>query len=315
MRYLVKLKPLKPFFFGGEVTFGKLGDENSSYLVYSRLFPQQSAVLGMIRKEVLLQSTLLTTKADGESINEEKKEKAKELIGVESFDINSSLQDFGVIKEISPIFLLKENKRFIKKAKVGKYKDGILEGYNPKDDIFDNFVCVDSDEVLTTDKIFEPVTQVGIKKTDKKEDKEDAFYKKTSYLLKDDFCFSFYLEIDMELKSSYIKLGADSSVFKMDITKNDEELEYEDENGYLTLLSDCLITLPLKDNCEFAVTKEISYQNLNTKTESKFRFKKNEKVYLYEKGSVIIGANEKLLENLKNENLQKIGYNKIGGIK
>jgi CRISPR-associated protein Cmr3 len=309
MRYLIKLKPLKPFFFGGDVTFGKLGDkENGTYLAHSRLFPQQSAILGMLRKEILLQTNLLTTKMKGEWVDKNNYEKAKELVGDESFNIKANyIQDFGVIQNISSIFLIKDNKKFIKKARIGSYKDGLLENYNPKEDIFDNFISIDDEETLKTEDIFKPVTQIGIKKTVNSEEKDNAFYKKTSYLFQDDFYFAFYLDIDFELKSSFVKLGADDSIFKMEIRESKEELNYKDD--YLLLLSDALITIPLKGNCEFAITKEISYQNLQSKLKNGLKFKKSEKVYLYERGSIIINPTDELLENLQNKNLQKIGYN------
>jgi CRISPR-associated protein Cmr3 len=309
MRYLIKLKPLKPFFFGGDITFGKLGDkENGTYLAHSRLFPQQSAILGMLRKEILLQTNLLTTKMKGEWVDKNNYEKAKELVGDESFNIKANyIQDFGVIQNISSIFLIKDNKKFIKKARIGSYKDGLLENYNPKEDIFDNFISIDDEETLKTEDIFKPVTQIGIKKTVNSEEKDNAFYKKTSYLFQDDFYFAFYLDIDFELKSSFVKLGADDSIFKMEIRESKEELNYKDD--YLLLLSDALITIPLKGNCEFAITKEISYQNLQSKLKNGLKFKKSEKVYLYERGSIIINPTDELLENLQNKNLQKIGYN------
>jgi CRISPR-associated protein Cmr3 len=332
MRYLVKLKPLKPFFFGGDVTFGKLGDdENGTYLAHSRLFPQQSAILGMLRKEILLQQKLLTTKMRGEWVDKNKSEEAKKLVGDESFDIiSNSIQNFGVIKNISPVFLMNDDKRFIKRANVGNYEDellkvyknGKLENYNPKEDILDNFISIDDEETLKTEDIFKPITQIGIKKiiNKSKDENKDAFYKKTSYLFQEkdknknsnDFYFAFYLDIDINLESSFIKLGADDSIFKMEVKESNEQLNYKD--NFLLLLSDALITIPLKNNskknCDFAVTREISYQNLKTKVKKgKYKFKKSEKIYLYERGSIIINPSKELLKNLENRNLQKIGYN------
>jgi len=63
MRYLITIKPLEPFIFGGDNTFGKIGDkENGTYLVKSRQFPQQSAVLGMLKKEIMIQNSKLQKK-------------------------------------------------------------------------------------------------------------------------------------------------------------------------------------------------------------------------------------------------------------
>ncbi|MCS4454093.1 hypothetical protein JTT00_01775 [Clostridium botulinum] len=55
-KYLVKLKPVDSFFFGGEKVFdfydGKKPLKNN--IVKSREFPQQTSILGMIRKEILV---------------------------------------------------------------------------------------------------------------------------------------------------------------------------------------------------------------------------------------------------------------------
>ncbi len=70
MKYLITLTPLEPFFFGGNITFGKFKDkEKSTYLVKSRYFPQQTALLGVIRKEMLIQEKFLTTKRNGEWVD------------------------------------------------------------------------------------------------------------------------------------------------------------------------------------------------------------------------------------------------------
>ena len=99
MKYLVTLSPLEPFLFGGDNTFGKLGDEiNDTYLVKSRQFPQQSAILGMLKKEIMTQNNLLTRQLKGEWVEPKNKQKAENLVGVEKFDIFSkSIQNFGKI--------------------------------------------------------------------------------------------------------------------------------------------------------------------------------------------------------------------------
>ena len=311
MRYLVTLTPLEPFLFGGDNTFGKVGDkENGTYLVKSRKFPQQSAVLGMLRKEIMTQSGLLTRKVRGEWVDKYKKREASDLVGVEKFDMQSTkLQNFACIKSLGSIFLMQNQKRFIKKVDIDsyKFKDNLLKDYNPKVDIYDNFIDIKSSEKLSSSDIFKEVEQVG----NKTGGEENSLFKKTSYLLKDDFKFAFYLECDYKLNNSTISLGADGSTFKLDITQSDKELDYQDKNGYLTLLSDAYITLPIKEHCKFAITSEISFQSLVNKKHSTQtnEFKKSSKVFLYEKGSVFINPTDELIQNLNNKNCQQIGYN------
>lgn len=307
MRYLITLTPLEPFFFGGEITFGTFGDENNStYLVHSKHFPQQTALLGMIRKEMLIQKGFLTTKRNGEWIDNHLKEEAKEFIGDSKFEFNT-VQNFGVLKNISSIFLMKDGKKFIKKVKSHKYKDGLLENYNPKEDIYDYLTAIDNSETKKIKEVFKPIEQVG----NSKFDQENSLYKKTSYSLQDDFKFAFYMESDYELKDAFVFLGGEKSSFKMEVQVTKEHLEYQDEHNYLTLLSDAFIDVSIKENCKFAITSEMSFNYLqNEFNGNKRTFKKSQKThFLYEKGSVFIEPNEKFLKSLNNKNLQKIGLN------
>ena len=311
MKYLVTLSSIEPFIFGGDNTFGKLGDEiNGTYLVKSRQFPQQSAILGMLKKEIMTQNNLLTRQLKGEWVEPKNKQKAENLVGFEKFDIFSkSIQNFGKIKNISPMFFIKNDEIFIKKVDIDSFdfEDGVLKGYKTKIDIYDNFINIATNEKLTSDKIFKPIEKTA----NKKGGEENSLFKKTSYLLNDNFKFAFYLDCDCDLKNSIITLGADRSSFKMEVKEDNSTLNYEDKKAYLTLISDAYITLSLKDNCDFAISSEISYQNLqNQKHAFKHNeFKKSDKVYLYEKGSVIINPSQALIDDLNNKNLQQIGYN------
>lgn len=101
-RYLVKLKPIDNFFFGSERTFifkedGKLQNN----IIKSTFFPQQTSILGMLRKEILVKKGLLNHTWD--YVNKE--EKINKYIGRESFNINEETQDFGCIERISPVFI------------------------------------------------------------------------------------------------------------------------------------------------------------------------------------------------------------------
>jgi len=319
MRYLIRLKPLEAYLFGGDITFGKLltenekkeGSDEGTYLVHSRLFPQQSALLGMIRKEFMIQYGLLTRKKRGEWVD--KKEKAIKLVGDQKFDIfATNPQDFGTIKSLSPIFVIKNKKRYIKQVDIDSYEyhDGLLKGYNPKENIYDNFVSLDSNEKLKTKDIFLPITQIGNKKGGDK----NSLYKKTSYKLQDGFEFGFYLECDDQLKESIVKLGADDSKFKLTVEEVKEETLSREKKNYITLLSDAYIKDLDEKDCDFAITSEISFRSLKNKkhvNKKKYNnpFEKSKKTYLYEKGSVFLNPKDSLIKKLNTKNLQKIGYN------
>lgn len=109
MKYKITLKPLQPFLFGGDNTYGKIGDkENGTYITKSRLFPQQSAILGMLKKEIMTQQGLLTKKIKGEWVDKNKTTTAHEFVGLEKFNIfQNTPQNFGKIKKLVQFLLNK----------------------------------------------------------------------------------------------------------------------------------------------------------------------------------------------------------------
>ena len=311
MKYLVTLKPLEAFMFGGDQTFGALGDkEAGTYLVKSRMFPQQTALLGMLKKELMIQAGLLTRKRRGEWVDKQKRKETIDLVGLEKFNMRETdIQDFGNIKKLSPVFLLKDKKRYLKKVNIDTYpyEDGKLKGFNGKTDIYDNFIALDGGDSCTAKDIFKALEQTG----NKKGGEENSLFKKTSYLLKDGFAFAFYAELETELKSAMVSLGADRSAFMMTVVEDDASLDYTDPKGHMTLLSDAYINVDIKNNCLFAITSEISHRNLKSKKSAsqQYKFEKSETLYLYEKGSVFVAPTDTLLAALKQDNLQQIGYN------
>lgn len=93
--YLIRLRPLDYYFFGGENTFGE-GD-SSNYFAVSNPLPQQTSLLGMLRQQVLFQNR---GKAHGLT--------DQELIGPESFKADGKIDNFGAIKGISPLVFAQE---------------------------------------------------------------------------------------------------------------------------------------------------------------------------------------------------------------
>jgi CRISPR-associated protein Cmr3 len=103
-KYLICLKPLTPYFFGGENTFG---NDNQNYFVRSNYLPQQTTLLGFLRYELLLQNNLLGTNP--------KESDWASLIGEKSFqkENDSFISEFGAIKKISPVFLSNQVESYI----------------------------------------------------------------------------------------------------------------------------------------------------------------------------------------------------------
>lgn len=135
MKYMVTLKPVGNYFFGGEVTLGDGTTQN--YFVKSNLLPQASALLGLVRYEVLRQNNLLSYNLK----DEDTLSQVKELIGESGFSlqqpvsqsdstVNSFQKVWGIIQSISPVFLYQPEKdcyytveRVDRKAKMSRTPD------------------------------------------------------------------------------------------------------------------------------------------------------------------------------------------------
>lgn len=347
-KYLIKLKPIDNFFFGGDIGFGDLGDKkNGSYIIKSRYFPQQTAVLGMLRRELLVQEGLLTKKVKGEWVDKTNKEKAIQLVGESQFSILDS-QNYGMIKNISPVFIMKGNEKYIPYNLIrdkeeyksinlikapgesfinGKKLEFIpLVNFDNKKGII-NFIRSEKEQI-NFDDVFQEIEQVGNRKEKSEGEKDDnAFYKITAYKFKDNYEFAFILEIDKILKEATILLGGNNSNFKMTVSKTNEDfdssfefLKNDNSDEKLILLSDAYITDDVSKYCDFAVTNEISFQNIKSKiSKTNQVFEKHEKVFFYEKGSVFFVKKEEkdnFKKILDKEQLQIIGYNKyiLGGM-
>ena len=106
-KYLIKLKPLTSFFFGGEETFGE-GEVN--YSVKSNYLPQQTTLLGMLRYELLAQNGLLGA--------DPLEKKWADLIGDKSFENSEKgyTSSFGAISKLSPVFIIDDETPYIVEA-------------------------------------------------------------------------------------------------------------------------------------------------------------------------------------------------------
>jgi CRISPR type III-B/RAMP module-associated protein Cmr3 len=102
--YLIELKPISSFFFGTEDP--KSDDEKVNYFQRSAYFPQQTALLGMMRFQLLKQYGLLSIKNKIKDTD-----MASRLIGEKSFHVSSELPSFGVINSLSPLMLLKDDNK------------------------------------------------------------------------------------------------------------------------------------------------------------------------------------------------------------
>ncbi|GAB6074425.1 type III-B CRISPR module-associated Cmr3 family protein [Nautilia lithotrophica] len=308
---LVKLKPLTPYFFGYNNTFGKLG---SNYFVKSALFPQQSAVFGMIRKEILLQSGLLKRGLKDEWVLKDDYQKAKELVGRGKlyFDERDEKLEFGKIKSISPVFIFSDGKYYFHAPDieyVKKENGNFAVGFDYKKGVWGRYFS--NEDSLSGEDIFKEVEMAfNAKKREK-----DSFFKKIAYKLSDNVYFAFFIDVDFDLKDSIVTLGADGSMFEMSVEETQDSIDSIDikipvksEEKLFLAIGDCYIP---DLNTDFGITNECVYKTIKQYGGRKgHRFYKSKSVFLYEKGSLFV--------NLKNDLThisQKIGFNIIKEVK
>lgn len=107
--WLIRLRPLEPFYFGGANNFSAGSDPYKvNYLSRSNYFPQQTSLLGMLRYCLLEQAGKLP-------LSNNNRPSAKALIGAESFHSHpipspaaatgTPVSAYGKIIRLSPVFI------------------------------------------------------------------------------------------------------------------------------------------------------------------------------------------------------------------
>ncbi|MFD2520358.1 type III-B CRISPR module-associated Cmr3 family protein [Emticicia soli] len=308
MKYLVTLKPRSKFFFGGDRTF--TAQERQNYYAHSTHFPQQTALLGMLRYAILNERGFL----------EEEEEKEK-LVGATGFDLEAV--SHGIIKTISPVFLLEKQAVWLSAGldrqgdivlKLSESKTLRLDGYDAKKGLSQYFISSDnsSESLKKLDDFFKDNPQVGNAKDRKGQTQPDAFFKHNYKSFKRQekinyeslFAFGFELETTEEIEFSKIKtvfLGAESS-FTIELTPSNgifETIEStnqllkakEASNHKIVLLSDCFIPDlgVLKSYSSFILTdKPVPFKfNINKQSDYYTSINRSNQYHLLSRGTVI----------------------------
>jgi len=324
--YLIKLIPQSPFFFGGEKTFGD--GHNTNYFAKSSPFPQQTSILGMLRKNLLIQHNIFKENWD-DYTEIDRTQRIPQLIG-QAFQMNID-NNFGKIKRLSPVFIANSSGFFMSEPKDNGFiyqpKTGqcrlhckksyipFLQSYNAKQGLPNGFMSsTNNDDIIAFDKVFKAFEKVGNAK-ERTEDDSEKFFKQQFFTMINDYCFAFFAEFDCELDNEAIVfIGADNSTFKLQAEKTDDSFEKQFITGKshankITLLSNALIDESIYDDCEFAITNPVDFRTI-VMEEGRFKHKSNQKYSFLERGSVFFTENKPSLEKkLKNNQLEKIGYN------
>lgn len=342
--YKITLTPLDWFFFGGETTYD--GGTEANYYAESRLFPQQTTIVGMLRYEILRKNGLLNADSSHE-------QRVRDLIGAKGFDMIGQ-SSVGQILNISPILLQREdflyykaplctdNITFIKNGNVflnGRknqlpiYVDNEKSCYNN----WDEWLSLNPESPVKSIDIKKDVfsfkTKIGITKsqTQNSKDDKDGYYKGKYCMLKSGYSFVFFAQLGTELNPvSLVYLGAERSLFRMEAeevgsSKNATRFWEQEFNsipsqkGQLLFLSDAFVPNDVLKSCKFMFSDTIPFRYISREWQPKRNYaslnkekEKSGKFNLIKRGSVLFYDDEKLAvikEVLNNEYLQNFGYN------
>lgn len=328
MEYFIKLKPLNPFYFGSTKSFDDnkgSKDYKRPYFLKGNIYPQQTAILGMLRKKILEDNGILV---ENVKRNNEQKNKEKEYIG--KITNNLSESTFGKIENISsvqiyiedkPYYYYEDNKEGEKKVKFSENenltnKNGgkkLLE-YSPKN-FGEYFKRFENGNRKSKDEIFTEVTEFGIDKQKKEED--NSLFKKQRYLFKEkNIYFGLYVVLkDTDIKNGFVQLGDKYSIFYLEVEEKEKKLEIDEnkKNNLILFTSDMYIEQndlsKLLELSEGMILKNNKFKFINDDDNKFYKNKKSQN--LIKRGSILISNKEiiDILEDKKYENYKKVGFN------
>ncbi len=249
--YLVRFTPLEPYFFGNERSFGNRLDENKTYFITSNAMPSQSTLLGTLRYCCIKHPTADFTIGENDNI------------GKESFDLQAEhIQSFGVIKHISPVFLMDVNGFYYipvpynhkasekvytpfsdyKVCQTNRGEQRIPVDYEAKKGIASGFLQINGSGMGTVETGFiKEVVRIGINKNQD----TDGMFRKAFRMLKENCSFAVLAEIDKKMEDRVVCMGKNKSMFKITFESPDV-LALDSDNYALALTAlvnniiDCL---------------------------------------------------------------------------
>lgn len=353
VKYKISLKPLGEFYFGQEkYRYMKDGIEveELNYNLKSAYYPQQTAILGMLRKEILkAKGHYRENFKDYLKHYDDNKETIDRLIGAKSFEFEGH-QSFGLIKYISPLILAEGKNYYMAKPKnlVSNSNEEATErvttidlaNFNPKEYnpaqlvkiseengkyIFSKIIPFESTTLEEEGPYFKK-NQVRIKRSKSGKTLEDSYFRQEYYILKPEYEFVFWAEFEEDvLTEQIVEVGGNSSLFKMKIDREVGEKDYlkimeevrQTINPYLAsllILSPTFLEQNEYEKIEAGFIDTIGFRN--TWMERHKHQKSNKKYYLLDTGSIISSKKLQDIQEiqdkiLSNKQLYNIGYNHV----
>ena len=229
-QYLVKISPQEPYFFGNEKSFKFRNAENggqmsSKYFAKSEKTPASATIMGMLRYILLP-----VKKTDFSKYTDEDKRKNAKAVGAESFCYEKKGQTFGVIKEVSPVFIINDrdflvpapfNHKFGEKTyspfceyksvktPYGEYL--YTKEYNSKNGVFSGYMRLSDGKIFDDNEIFLPEIRTGRNSFSE----EEALFKRQYFRMKQGFSFGVFVTLDDGAlpENTLVFMGQKKSVF------------------------------------------------------------------------------------------------------
>ncbi len=330
-QYLVKFSPQEPYFFGNEKSFKFPGAENggqmrSKYFAKSEKTPASTTILGTLRYIFLP-----VRKTDFSKYTEEDKIKNAAVVGGESFCFGKKGQDFGVIKNISPVFIVNggdflvpapfNHKNSEKKySPFCEYKSIKTQGgeylytdeYNSKEGICSGYMRLSDGRIFDDGDIFLPETRTGKSAGST----DDVLYKRQYMNMKSGFSFGVYVTLadDVCPQDTLVFMGQKKSLFSVSFTKMENTLTKQIARflrpGEIYCFGDAFVESDIYKDVLFAIIKTRDYRGFTT---NYGKVKKD--AFLYRTilaGSIFIPKSAAdVMKLFENPDAQKIGYNTV----
>ena len=309
-KYQITLTPVDKFFFGGDMTF-KVGNENdefnekySSYIIKSLMFPQQTSLLGMLRFLILRNAGEDVFK-DGKIVN---KQKAKELIGGQSFSVNKDHQanQFGNINCITGVKIRRISSKNVSdlefaplvtdcnfdNSSTGTYnlcefcipdipkykaKEGLSTYLTDGKAPYELFSLFKEDRRIGIDRDFNTGKTDRSANIDKDEEDDGTLFKQISYRFDNSdaqHCFVFDAEVDDSVRledysGQIVSVGGDNSQFVIGISKEIQgKVIIPPLSSAIQILSPTFLQRDEARKSKFAVTNLQPFRFLESKMDS-----------------------------------------------
>ncbi|GAB2027161.1 hypothetical protein [Lactovum odontotermitis] len=340
MKKLISLKPIEPYFFGGDYDFRR-----KNYRLISKDMPNQTELFGILRY-------LGISKKHS---NYRVEQVDKDRIGLKSFELtwDGDLQNFGKINDISPLYLLNDKEEFLLPASYDFLQDlefeektsnyGTLQlptNFKGKDGEANGFINLKDGSFVSSDCIFSSYSHTrNASRTTKiggqAKRGEGTMFIEVKKVMKKDYRFAFVADLkddffdagftaDKVDKLVYVGKARSKFLVKMtDIDKenNPEKLQYPKKNEISSeykkyvAISDCYVTdfKALNEILAFAMINQRSHSGLRTHQDQDKFEKQGNRETIIKAGSCfwLKDENRKEFENImNNQQANIVGMNR-----